>query len=93
MNHNDPNFDCIFRPCGFTGKILLEKERMGNKVEHMLFDKHRDFSQSCQVIVPYFHSRVWRKDEKPLKEKPHDPNIPVYYYDMPEEYEGWIFYF
>ena len=91
MNHADPKFDCIFKPCGFTGQELLWKKRMGNKEEHRVFDENRDFSQSCQVMMPYFHSRIRRKNEKPLKAKPHDPKIPVYYYDLPEKYTGMPF--
>ena len=88
MNHVNPKFDCIFNPCGFTGQELLRKINIGNDEEHQLFDDNRDFSQSSSVIITYWHSRKWRKNEKPLKKKPHDPNMPVHYYGPPEKLTG-----
>ena len=65
MDHSSPEYQCsMMTPCTFTGKVIIERERLGREEDHLLWDRREKVRKALMKVVTIMLDKDYADDRK-----------------------------
>ena len=64
LYHSSPEYQCsMMTPCTYTGKEIIERERLGREEDHLLWDRREEVRVVLKEVVTIMLDKDYAKDE------------------------------
>ena len=68
LYHSSPEYQCsMMTPCTFTGKVIIERERLGREEDHLLWDRREKVRGRLEKLVEEFLGKEKSDDRHYMK--------------------------
>ena len=65
LDHSSPEYQCSrMTPCTYTGKVIIERERLGREEDHLLWDRREQVRKALRKVVTIMLDKDYADDRK-----------------------------